>query len=326
MKKNLVISVIVGALVALGIAAVPAQAAERTLNLDYANWNPLSLVIKDQGWLETDLKKLDTKVNWVYSAGSAAAIQNLNANAIQIGSSAGVAAYVARTNGVAIKSVAVFSQPNWAALVVAKGSKITPSQLKGKKFAAQKGTDPYYFLLQVLTAKKLDPAKDVTIVNLAHADGKAALLRGDVDVWSGLDPITSQTVKVDGSKIIYENKALNTWGIISAREDFLKGNRDITVAVLKNYQKARAWILANPDKAAQILATSAKIDLDVAKNVLVNRTKVNVPLVPGALQSGILATIQPILVADAQVKSQADATTALTSLYDTSYAFAALKK
>jgi len=326
MKKNLVISAIVGALVALGVAAVPAQAAERTLNLDYANWNPLSLVIKDQGWLETDLKALDTKVNWVYSAGSAAAIQNLNANAIQIGSSAGVAAYVARTNGVALKSIGVFSQPNWAALVVAKDSKITPSQLKGKKIAAQKGTDPYFFLLQVLHAKGLDPFKDVTLVNLAHADGKAALLRGDVDVWSGLDPITSQTVKVDGSKIIYENKALNTWGIISAREDFLKANADITIAVLKEYQKARAWILANPEKAAQILSTSAKIDLDVAKNVLVNRTKVNVPLVPGSLQSGVLAAIQPILVTDAQVKSQADASTALASLYDTSYAFAALKK
>ena len=326
MKKNFVISTIVGALVALGIAAVPAQAAERTLNLDYANWNPLSLVIKDQGWLETDLKKIDTKVNWVYSAGSAAAIQNLNANAIQIGSSAGVAAYVARANGVAIKSIAVFSQPNWAALVVAKGSKITPSQLKGKKIAAQKGTDPYFFLLQVLHAKNLDPFKDVTLVNLAHADGKAALLRGDVDVWSGLDPITSQSVKVDGSKIIYENKALNTWGIISAREDFLKSNRDITVAVLKNYQKARAWILSNPEKAAQILSTSAKIDLDVAKTVLNGRTKVNVPLVPGGLQSGVLAAIQPILVTDAQVKSQADAATALSTLYDTSYAFAALKK
>jgi len=324
-KKNFVISAIVGALVALGIAAVPAQAAERTLNLDYANWNPLSLVIKDQGWLETDLKALDTKVNWVYSSGSAAAIQNLNANAIQLGSSAGVAAYVARANGVAIKSIAVFSQPNWAALVVKKGSTITPGQLKGKKIAAQKGTDPYYFLLQVLDKRGLDPVKDVTVVNLAHADGKAALLRGDVDVWSGLDPITSQTVKVDGSKVIYENKALNTWGVISAREDFLKSNRDITIAVLKNYQKARDWILANPDKAAKILADSAKIDLDVAKNVLVNRTKVKVPLVPGSLQSGVLAAIKPILVSDAQVRSQADADSALTSLYDTSFALRALK-
>lgn len=324
-KKNVVISVIVGTLVALGVAATPAQAAERTLNLDYANWNPLSLVIKDQGWLETDLKAIKTKVNWVYSAGSAAAIQNLNANAIQLGSSAGVAAYVARANGVAIKSIAVFSQPNWAALVVKKGSTITQGQLKGKKIGAQKGTDPYFFLLQVLNNKGLDPFKDVTIVNLAHADGKAALLRGDVDVWSGLDPITSQTVKVDGSKIIYENKALNTWGIISAREDFLKSNRDITIAVLKNYQKARAWILANPDKAAKILSDSAKIDLDVAKNVLVNRTKVKVPLVPGSLQSGVLATIKPILVSDAQVRSQADADSALTSLYDTSFALRALK-
>jgi len=324
-KKNLVISVIVGALVALGVVAAPAQAAERTLNLDYANWNPLSLVIKDQGWLETDLKALDTKVNWVYSSGSAAAIQNLNANAIQLGSSAGVAAYVARANGVALKSIAVFSQPNWAALVVKKGSTITPGQLKGKKIAAQKGTDPYYFLLQVLDKRGLDPFKDVTVVNLAHADGKAALLRGDVDVWSGLDPITSQTVKVDGSKVIYENRALNTWGVISAREDFLKSNRDITISVLKNYQKARAWILANPDRAAKILADSAKIDLDVAKNVLVNRTKVRVPLVPGSLQSGVLAAIKPILVSDAQVRSQADADSALTSLYDTSFALRALK-
>jgi len=324
-KSNFLFAAIVGALVAIGIAAVPAQAAERTLNLDYANWNPLSLVIKDQGWLETDLKALDTKVNWVYSAGSAAAIQNLNANAIQLGSSAGVAAYVARANGVAIKSIAVFSQPNWAALVVKKGSTVTPGQLKGKKIAAQKGTDPYFFLLQVLNNRGLDPFKDVTIINLAHADGKAALLRGDVDVWSGLDPITSQTVKVDGSKVIYENKALNTWGIISAREDFLKSNRDITIAVLKNYQKARAWILANPDKAAKILSDSAKIDLDVAKNVLVNRTKVSVPLVPGSLQSGVLAAIKPILVSDAQVRSQADADKALTSLYDKSFALRALK-
>jgi sulfonate transport system substrate-binding protein len=326
MKKKAIISTIAGALLALGISTVPAQAAERTLNLDYANWNPLSLVIKDQGWLETDLKKLNTKVNWVYSAGSAAAIQNLNANAIQLGSSAGVAAYVARANGVGIKSIAVFSQPNWAALVVKKGSSISAGQLKGKKIAAQKGTDPYFFLLQVLNKRGLDPFKDVTIVNLAHADGKAALIRGDVDVWSGLDPITSQTVKIDGSKIIYENKALNTWGIISAREDFLKSNRDITISVLKNYQKARAWILANPDKAAQILANSAKIDLDVAKNVLVNRTKVNVPLVPGSLQSGVLKAIKPTLVSDAQVKSQADADSALTSLYDTSFALRALKK
>ncbi len=323
MKKNFVRAVVISALVAIGISAVPAQAAERTLNLDYANWNPLSLVIKDQGWLETDLKALDTKVNWVYSAGSAAAIQNLNANAIQIGSSAGVAAYVARANGVAIKSIGVFSQPNWAALVVKSGSTITQNQLKGKKIAAQKGTDPYFFLLQVLHKKNLDPFKDVTIVNLAHADGKAALLRGDVDVWSGLDPITSQTVKVDGSKIIYENKALNTWGIISAREDFLAKNADITVAVLKEYQKARAWILANPDKAAQILSTSAKIDLDVAKTVLNSRTKVNVPLVPSNITSGVLAAIEPILVSDAQVKSQADADNALKTLYDTTFAIKA---
>jgi hypothetical protein len=52
---------------------------------------------------------------------------------------------------------------------------------------------------------------------------------------------------------------------------------------------------------------------------------VSVPLVPGSLQSGVLAAIKPILVSDAQVRSQADADKALTSLYDKSFALRALK-
>lgn len=327
MKKKLVIASLVAGLFSLAISAVPAQAAPRTLNLDYANWNPLSLTLKTNGWLETDLKAIGVNVNWVYSAGSPAAIANLNASAIQIGSSAGVAALVARANGVPIKTVGVFSQPNWAALVVAKDSKITSaSQLKGKKIAAQKGTDPYFFLLQVLAKNGLNPFKDVTIVNLAHADGRAVLLRGDVDVWSGLEPITSQTVKVDGSKIIYQNPSFNTYGVLSAREDFIASSGDIIKVVLKSYQKARAWILANPDGAAKILSDSAKIDLDVAKTVLLTRTRIKLSIVPGSSQKRVLQKLIPMLVADAQVKSKADVDAALATLYDTSFAFAALRK
>ena len=327
MKKKLVIASLIAGLFSLAISAVPAQAAPRTLNLDYANWNPLSLTLKTNGWLEKDLKAIDVNVNWVYSAGSAAAVANLNANAIQIGSSAGAAAYVARTNGVPIKTIGVFSQPNWAALVVAKNSKITSvSQLKGKKIAAQKGTDPYFFLLQVLAQKGLDPFKDVTIVNLGHADGRAALLRGNVDVWSGLEPITSHTVKVDGSKIIYENPAFNTYGVLNTREDFIASSGDIIKVVLQNYQKARTWILANPNEAAKILSDSANIDLEVAKTVLLTRTRIAISIVPGSLQKKVLQKIIPILVTDAQVKSKAEADAALASLYDPSFAIAALKK
>ena len=41
-----------------------------TLNIDFATYNPLSLIIKEKGWLEDALADDGIKVNWVQSAGS----------------------------------------------------------------------------------------------------------------------------------------------------------------------------------------------------------------------------------------------------------------
>ena len=69
------------------------------LRLDYAYWNPLSLVIRDQGWLEEELAEQGIEVEWIFSAGSSTALQNLNARAIDVASSAGSAVFAARANG-----------------------------------------------------------------------------------------------------------------------------------------------------------------------------------------------------------------------------------
>ena len=154
-------------------------------------------------------------------------------------------------------------------------------------------------------------------MNLAHADGRAALVRGDVDAWSGLDPITAQSVKIDSSKIIYQNPRFNTYGVLSAREDFIASSPKIIKTVLANYQKARQWVKDNQDAAVKILSDSAKIDLDVARTVLLERTKLAVNITPGQNQQGVLQGILPVLVADAQVTSLETAQKALASLYDT---------
>jgi hypothetical protein len=46
-----------------------AEWSDTTLTLDFATYNPLSLIIKDQGWLEAELGD-DVTVEWVQSAGS----------------------------------------------------------------------------------------------------------------------------------------------------------------------------------------------------------------------------------------------------------------
>src|SRR5262249_44747616 len=170
--------------------AAPASAVAETppaeLRIDYATYSPPSLVLKKQGWVEEAFPGVTVK--WVYSAGSSNALNFLQGNAVDFGSTAGSAALLSRANGNPIKAVYIYEQPEWTALVVAKDSTAKDiKDLKGKKIAAQKGTDPYFFLLRTLNGAGLSQA-DIQYVNLPHADGRTAVERGQVDAWAGLDP------------------------------------------------------------------------------------------------------------------------------------------
>lgn len=310
------------ALVALTgcVAGESAPTESKVLTLDYAYWNPLSLVIKDQGWLEEELSADGYTVEWVLSAGSSKAIENLNAEAIDIGSSAGAAAVAARANGVALTTVGVFSQPNWASIVVAKDSDITSvDDLVGKKVAAASGTDPYFHLLQALAEEGLS-ASDLEIVNLIHADGQKALESGDVDAWAGLDPLTATSELTAGSTIIYNNPDFASWGVLNATDQFLADEPELVEVVLTQYQRARNWILENPSDAVAILARDAQLDPAVAEKVLLERTNIDVSIVPGPTQLAVWTTIAKVLVAEGAIKSQEAADEALATIVNDSIA------
>ena len=155
--------------------------------------------------------------------GSNKALEFLNAGSIDFGSTAGSAALVAKINGNPIKSIYVYSRPEWTALVTAKDSKIAKIEdLKGKKVAMVRGTDPHIFLVRALQGAGLTD-KDITPVLVQqHADGGTALIRGDVDAWAGLDPMMAQHEVKDGAKLFFRKPEANTWGILNAREEFLQ--------------------------------------------------------------------------------------------------------
>ncbi|GAB3575656.1 aliphatic sulfonate ABC transporter substrate-binding protein [Leifsonia lichenia] len=290
-----------------------------TLNIDFATYNPLSLVIKKEGWLEKALKKQDITVNWVQSAGSNKANEALRSGAIDVGSTAGSAALLARSNGSAIKTIDIFSQPEWSAIVVGKDSTISSvKDLKGKQVAATKGTDPYFFLLQALEANGLS-ANDVTIQNLQHADGWSALQNGSVDAWAGLDPIMANAEK-SGAKLIYRNVAFNTYGFLNATESFVKDKPDVAQTVVNTYEYARAWALKHPDETASILSEVASIDPSVATTVITERTNLDVSNIPGDAQLKVLKKVGPIFVSTGDVRSQSDIDKALDTLLDPTFA------
>jgi len=319
MKKWLSMVVLAALLIPMAAASGNRAAAQDekpgTIKLDFAYYNPSSLVLQKFGWLEENLAADGVKVEWTLSAGSNKANEYLRSDAIDFGSTAGAAALLAKANGSAIQTVYIYSKPEWTAIVVPAGSEITTlDQLKGKKIAATKGTDPYFFLLRALGTVSLSQ-DDVEIINLQHADGKAALERGNVDAWSGLDPFMAQTELEAGSTLIFRNIEFNSWGTLNARTEFIEKYPAYVTRVLTQYERARAWIQANPDEAAQILADAAQLSIEVAKKELVERTVLDIDPTPGENQAVVLREIIPIFQAEDQLTPDADAEKALAELF-----------
>ena len=263
------------AVIALSTLIPGARAADapREIHIDWATYNPVSMILKQKGLLEKEFAKDGISVVWVQSAGSNKALEFLNAGSIDFGSTAGSAALVAKVNGNPIKSVYVYSKPEWTALVVAKDSKITKlADLKGKKIAMVRGTDPHIFAVRALLAAGLTD-KDITPVLVQqHADGGTALLRGDVDAWAGLDPMMAQHEIIDGAKLFYRNPDANTWGILNAREEFVKDNPDLVKRVISAYEEARKYSLANYEELKKIFIGVTKLRNDVVDKQLKERT------------------------------------------------------
>ncbi len=305
---------------ALAATTAPAAAAPlKELRLDYAYYSPTSLVLRRFGWLEQQFRDDGTAVKWVQSAGSNRALEYLNAGSIDIGSSAGLAALLARANGNPIRTPYIFSRPEWTALVVQKNSPIrTLSDLKGKKVAATKGTDPYLFLLRSLKTVGLQRS-DIEHVGLQHADGRAALEQGRVDAWAGLDPHMAASELENGSRLLYRNVAFNTYGFLNVREAFLAAHPQAVARVIKAYEQARLWTLAKPGEAAKILAEEARVPLPVALLQIRLRSDFSHPL-PSAEHMRALQVAAPILREEALVKPGTDLERAIAELIDSRFA------
>ncbi|WP_298928951.1 aliphatic sulfonate ABC transporter substrate-binding protein [uncultured Ramlibacter sp.] len=308
-------------------APVLARADEplKELRLDWATYSPSSLVLKRFGWLEEDLRKDGTAVKWVFSAGSNRALEYLAANSVDIGSSAGLAALLARANGSPIRAPYIFSRPEWTALVVRKDSPIrSVKDLKGKKVAATKGTDPYLFLLRALPTAGLKRS-DIEHVALQHADGRTALEQGRVDAWAGLDPLMAASELDAGSRLIYRNVAFNTYGFLNVREDFLTKQPETVRRVIAGYERARKWILANTVEAAKILSEEAKVSLQVALLQIKLRTDLSNPQ-PSSEHVQALQAAAPILLEEGLVKPGTNLNKVVTDLVDTRFALSLLQR
>jgi sulfonate transport system substrate-binding protein len=289
-----------------------------SVGVDYAYYNPVSLLLKKKGWLEEELAKDKIDVRWVLSLGSNKALEFLRGSSIDFGSTAGSAVLIARAGGLPVKSIYVYSKPEWTALVTRKETGIEKIEdLKGRSVAVTRGTDPHIFLLRALDAKGLSE-RDINPVLLQHPDGYQALVSKQVDAWAGLDPHMARAQVESGAALFYRNPSFNTYGILNVRESFAKQYPDLVRRVLSVYERGREYALANPDELRGDLVEAASVSDAVARIQLSERTDLLSPTL-GAEHRETLARTGAVLKKIGVIDADADIARIVDGLIDPSY-------
>ena len=312
-RRSVALAALLAPLAVLGLTA-PVAAADslKEIRIDWATYNPVSMLLKSKGLLEQAFAKDGVSVVWVQTLGSNKALEFLNAGSIDFGSTAGSAALVSKINGNPIKSVYVYSRPEWTTLVTGKDSEIAAvADLKGKRVAVTRGTDPHIFLVRALQSAGLTE-KDIVPVLLQHPDGKTALIRGDVDAWAGLDPMMAQAEILDGAKLFYRKPEANTWGILNVREEFAKEHPDAVRRVLATYEEARKLALANYEELKAVFKAVTKLPDAVVDKQLKERTelthnRIGAPQRDSILAAGIALQQAGVIGANVDVTASVDA-------------------
>jgi sulfonate transport system substrate-binding protein len=292
---------------ALGRARAEALSS---LTLDYAYYSPLSLVLKQSHWVEEALGP-GVQVNWVLSQGSNKALEYLRGRSIALGSAAGSATLLARANGTPVRAIYVNDLAETTALVTKAHSGIgAVADLKGKKVAATPGTEPYAFLLRSLAGANLT-LRDISLVPLQHELGRAALDRGDVDAWAGLDPFMAEAQLQNQDVLFHRNPAIITPNVVVARDDFIEAHPETVLKLLQAYERARHFVLQNPEKLVPILAKAAGLTEDVA-TLQLSRQRFDVPAIDADGRARIVASGETyqklgLIAASVDVRATADA-------------------
>ena len=290
----------------------------KVITIDYAYYNPVSLLMKDRGSLEKSFKKDNIKIRWVLSLGSNKALEYLNGGSIDFGSTAGASAVIGRANGIPIKAIYVYSKPEWTALVTNKNSGITGiKDLVGKRVAVTRGTDPHIFLLQALDSVGLTE-KDIKPVLLQHPDGYRALVSGQVDAWAGLDPHMAKGELETQTPLFYRNADLNTYGILNVREEFSTKYPLLVKKVLNIYEENRLHAIKNPNELKQSLIKAVKLSDAVAQKQLNERTDITNPNI-GPKQINTFLTAGNILQKIGIIKASVSIKDVVNELVDTSF-------
>ncbi len=153
-----------------------------------------------------------------------------------------------------------------------KSSGITKlDDLKGKKVAAVVGTAHEVNLYSY--AKSVGVKYDeISVVNMAVPDMPSALIKGDIDAYSSMEPFLTPIAKEIGDDaIIFKKPEIYTvTGHLLVNKNIAQNNSEIVIKYLRAVNKGINYLEQNPDEAKEMLAKYYNTDIETLELVLPN--------------------------------------------------------
>ncbi|MFD1332475.1 aliphatic sulfonate ABC transporter substrate-binding protein [Methylopila musalis] len=245
-----------------GLTVAGAHAAE-TLRIGYQRSSTLTTLLKSSGELEAALAKQNVRVTWHEFTSGLPLLEALNTGNVDF--SADVADTVpvfAQAAGAKLTYVAeeAASPAAQAILVPANSTIASVADLKGRKVAVTKGAGSHYLLLAALTKAGLS-IKEITPAYLTPADGRAALIGGNVDALVVWDPFLASAQAQSGARVLQNGDGLSSYKRYYLTTDsFAKRDGAILDTIVAQLKAKGEWVKAHPKEAAEQLAAIWKID------------------------------------------------------------------
>ncbi len=220
---------------------------------------------------------MGVKVNWVSFDTGVAMSAAMASGDVQIAYSQGLVPFAnAVSAGLPLKMVGVavsYAENDNCVVGASAGIGVdNVTDLHGQKVAVPIGTVAHYKMLREMEHLGVDVA-ELEIVDLAPADGAAALERGDVAMacgWGGALARMKENGDILMTGAEMEEIGIKVFDVISVTEDFAASHPDMVSAFLQVTEDANAMYQADPASMQDTIAEAAGMDLDGSNAVLAN--------------------------------------------------------
>lgn len=265
-------------------------------------------VPRNFGYLSTlwarNVQPEGVKVEYKYFPVFTDMLTALNGGKIDLTEIGSVGAIQSFANTGKVKAVAV-TEPNAGnvGLIVPKDSPAkTFADLKGKKLAFLKSTNSYIFFLHQLEKAGLKES-DFQIVEISGPAANKAFESGQIDGYYTIDPNMADIIEQTGARLIAggkENDVENLYPYVATNEA-IEGKREAIAKLLQAVADNIAWVQANPDEQAKLVAPKLGFSESAIKTSYARGSKA-LQTVDDAFHAGEQAVIDELIEHDIVTK------------------------